>query len=65
MTMLNRSLLIFLFLLGGCSTLVDSYLMKFDSNEYQTISNIRTTAQLAKEKCDNPDVASDSYELYA
>jgi hypothetical protein len=53
------------FLLTGCSTLVDSYLMKFDSNEYQTISNIRTTAQLAKEKCDSPDVAADSTALYA
>jgi len=53
-----------LFLLAGCSTLVDSYLMKFDSNEYQIVTDIRTTAQLAKEKCDTPDAATDAVNLY-
>ena len=40
-------------LLSGC-TLLDAYLMKYDSNEYQQISDIRTTASIAKTQCDNP-----------
>lgn len=38
--------------LSGCA-LIDAYLMKYDPNEYQLISDIRTTASLSKEKCDN------------
>jgi outer membrane biogenesis lipoprotein LolB len=41
-------------LLSGCSTFIDSYLMKYDSNEYQQISDIRTTASISKTQCDNP-----------
>lgn len=40
-------------LLSGC-TLLDAYLMKYDPNEYQMISDIRTTASIAKTQCDNP-----------
>jgi outer membrane biogenesis lipoprotein LolB len=40
-------------LLSGC-TLLDAYLMKYDPNEYQQISDIRTTASIAKTQCDNP-----------
>jgi hypothetical protein len=39
--------------------------MKFDSNEYQIITDVRTTAQLAKEKCDTPDAAINANNLYA
>lgn len=38
--------------LSGCA-LIDAYLMKYDPNEYQIISDIRTMANLAKSKCDN------------
>lgn len=40
-------------LLSGC-TLLDAYLMKYDPNEYQMISDIRTTASISKTQCDNP-----------
>ena len=40
-------------LLSGC-TLLDAYLMKYDPNEYQMISDIRTTANISKSQCDNP-----------
>jgi hypothetical protein len=40
-------------LLSGC-TLLDAYLMKYDPNEYQQISDIRTTASISKTQCDNP-----------
>lgn len=39
-------------LLSGC-TLVDAFLMRYDPNEYQQITDIRTTAYFAKSSCDN------------
>jgi hypothetical protein len=62
---MKKILFLILFFLTGCSTLVDSYLMKYDTNEYQLITEIRTTSQLAKEKCDTPDAATDSVKLYS
>lgn len=41
-------------MLGGCSTLVDSYLMKYDTNEYALITKIRLEANVGKNDCDNP-----------
>jgi hypothetical protein len=44
--------------LTGCSTLdtlKESFLMKYDSNEYAQISAIRTTSELSKESCDKPE----------
>ena len=38
--------------LTGC-TAIDAFLMKYDVNEYYQISDIRTTASLAKSTCDN------------
>jgi hypothetical protein len=46
--------------LTGCSTLdtlKESFLMKYDTNEYAQISSIRTTAELSKESCDKPEAA--------
>jgi hypothetical protein len=37
--------------LAGCAV-VDAFLMKFDPVEFQQISDIRTTAYLAKNACD-------------
>lgn len=52
-----KKLLVFLpFLLTGCA-LYDAYFMaKFDVNEYQYITRIRTQAELGVEKCGTPDV---------
>jgi hypothetical protein len=48
--------------LTGCSTLIDSYLMKYDPNEYQQISDIRTTAFYGKSYCDNTEQAKQQAE---
>ena len=40
-------------LLSGCSTLLDSYLMTYDTNEYRIISEIRADAQGYKTACAN------------
>lgn len=42
-----------LMMLSGC-TAIDAFLMKYDPNEYQQISDIRTTAHLSKDSCSNP-----------
>ena len=62
--MKHFTLILVLFFLSGC-TLLDAYLMKFDSNEYQIITDIRTTAQLGKEKCDSTDIAIETVNLYS
>ena len=44
--------------LTGCSTvdmLKETFLMKYDTNEYAQISAIRTTAELSKESCNKPE----------
>lgn len=48
-------------ILSGCSTfkdLSDAYLMKYDPNEYQLITDIRSTASLSKTHCDNADISN-------
>lgn len=40
-------------LLPGCA-LVDSYLMKYDTNEYRIITEVRAEAQGYKTECSNP-----------
>lgn len=42
-----------LILLSGCA-LLTSYELKFDPIEYKAITDIRTSANLAKNKCDDP-----------
>ena len=49
--------------LTGCSTLMDAYLMKYDPNEYQQISDIRTTAFYGKASCENADQAKQQAEV--
>jgi hypothetical protein len=44
--------------LTGCASFADlkeAYLMKYDSNEYYQISDIRTSAYYAKQNCSNHD----------
>jgi hypothetical protein len=41
------------FALSGCAV-VDSYLMKYDSGEYQIITEIRHDASVYKQECANP-----------
>jgi hypothetical protein len=40
-------------LLPGCA-LIDSYLMKYDTNEYRIVTEIRAEAQGYKTECSNP-----------
>jgi hypothetical protein len=43
-------------LLPGCA-LVDAYLMKYDTNEYRMITEIRADAQGYKKDCDDPTLS--------
>lgn len=54
------TLLLSVIALTGCSTFADlkeAYLMKYDSNEYLQISDIRTDAYYAKQSCANYEEA--------
>ena len=51
---MKKLLLIAVILLTGCATFndaIDAYLMKYDNNEYKLITEIRTKAGVAKDKC--------------
>lgn len=50
---MKKLLLLTLFALSSCSTLMDAYFMKYDPNEYAQIAEIRTTAEYSKESCGN------------
>lgn len=57
--------LMLVMLLAGCSTIdkaVDSYLMKFDANEYKLITDIRTNASLAKTDCKDTEKSKRNIE---
>ena len=63
---MKKLLIVGVIFLSGCATfdtLVDSFLMKYDSSEYQQIADIRTTAGLAKNGCDNFDVSKQQAEI--
>lgn len=62
---MNKLLIISVLLLAGCDTLKESYLMKYDNNEYEQIASIRTTANLSKSTCDNEVVAKERAEQIA
>ena len=50
----------------GCSTintLVESYLMKYDANEYSLITDIRTTARVSKSNCTDNDLSVKNAQL--
>ena len=54
---MKHLLILSVVLLSGCSsfnTLLDSYLMKYDTNEYRIVAEIRTDAEKYKTECDNP-----------
>lgn len=47
-------------ILSGCATydkVLDAVFMKYDSNEYKLISDIRSNAKIFKANCDNQDLA--------
>lgn len=44
-------------LLSGCGTLLESYLMKYDVNEYKLITDIRTLAGEHKNHCSNQELS--------
>jgi len=53
---MKKLILLVPFLFSGCA-LYDAYFMaKFDVNEYQYITRIRTQSELGVEKCGTPDV---------
>lgn len=53
---MKKLILLIPFLFSGCA-LYDAYFMaKFDVNEYQYITRLRTQAELAIDKCGTPEV---------
>jgi hypothetical protein len=51
---MKNLLLVTVLLLSGCATfndLMDAYLMKYDTNEYKLITEIRTKSESAKNNC--------------
>lgn len=57
---MKKLLIVGLIFLSGCSTLMESYLMKYDPNEYAQITSIRTNAGAGKLNCENEVVAKES-----
>lgn len=39
--------------LTGCGSLLEAYLMKYDPNEYQLITDVRTMSSFYKSQCDD------------
>ena len=50
-----------LFLLTGCSTVNSFFVAKYDTNEYELINWIRTSAELSVETCDNMYLSKENY----
>ena len=50
-----------LFLLTGCSTVNSFFVAKYDTNEYELINWIRTSAELSAETCDNMYLSKENY----
>ena len=44
-------------MLSGCAVL-DAYEMKYDTNEYKLVTEVRHTASLAKDSCDDAAVSA-------
>ena len=57
---MKKLLIVGLVFLSGCSTLMESYLMKYDPNEYAQITSIRTNAGAGKLTCENESVAKEN-----
>ena len=50
---MKKLLIVSVLLLSGCSSLIEAYLMKYDTNEYFLITDVRTAAQLGQTHCDD------------
>jgi hypothetical protein len=48
-------------LLSGCSTVNSLFVAKYDTNEYELINWIRTSAELSVETCDNTYLSKENY----
>jgi hypothetical protein len=58
-------ILFFLTTISGCATVnesIDAFLMKFDTNEYKLITDIRTTAELAKSSCSDQIISKNNVQ---
>lgn len=63
-----KKYLLVLLMLSGCASIdktVDAFLMKFDTNEYRLITDIRTTAELGKDNCSDQTLSKNTaQQLY-
>lgn len=54
--------------LSGCATydkVLDAFFMKYDSNEYRLVTEIRSNAIIFKAQCDQPDFARLNAQILA
>jgi hypothetical protein len=59
--MKNILIIVALLLLSGCSTFNSFLVAKYDTNEYELINWIRTTAELSVETCDNNEISKENF----
>lgn len=50
-----------LLFLTGCSTVNSFFVAKYDTNEYELVNWIRTSAELSVESCDNMYLSKENY----
>lgn len=59
--MKNILVIMTLLLLSGCSTFNSFLVSKYDTNEYELINWIRTTAELSVETCDDNELSKQNF----
>lgn len=59
--MKNILVIMALLLLSGCSTFNSFLVSKYDTNEYELINWIRTTAELSVETCDDNELSKQNF----
>lgn len=61
---MKKLILLIPFLFSGCAVYDAYFMAKFDMNEYQYITRIRTQAQLGAPKCGTPEVVENVKYIY-
>ena len=62
---MKKIIFLLAFFVNAC-TLIDEYQIKFDLNQYRSISDIRTSAEIAKTKCEDTSyAAAQANQIYA
>jgi hypothetical protein len=59
--MKNIMIMVAFILLSGCNSVNSLFVAKYDTNEYELINWIRTTAELSVETCDDNKVSKQNF----